>query len=126
MVAKPTSAVAKTSTRLDYAGVQIGEFIHRDMIAVRVTKEMRLAIVGPPGFFESNPIPRRPQDLKDHSCYSGPSAYKFSTRQSISAVPPNLQRRRRHQTSSGTQPSPAHSAQNLAVSVTRTLRGSAG
>src|SRR5580658_17830 len=31
------------------AGVQIGEFIQRDMIAVRVTKEMRLAVVGSPG-----------------------------------------------------------------------------
>jgi DNA-binding transcriptional LysR family regulator len=50
------------------AGVQLGEFIQRDMIAVRVTKEMRLAVVGSPGYFESNPIPRSPQDLKDHSC----------------------------------------------------------
>jgi DNA-binding transcriptional LysR family regulator len=50
------------------AGVQLGEFIQRDMIAVRVTKEMRLAVVGTPGYFESNPIPRSPQDLKDHSC----------------------------------------------------------
>ena len=50
------------------AGVQLGEFIQRDMIAVRVTKEMRLAVVGSPEYFESNPIPRRPQDLKDHSC----------------------------------------------------------
>src|SRR3984957_7894340 len=50
------------------AGIQLGEFIQRDMIAVRVTKEMRLAVVGTPGYFESNPIPRSPQDLKDHSC----------------------------------------------------------
>jgi DNA-binding transcriptional LysR family regulator len=50
------------------AGVQLGEFIQRDMIAVRVTKEMRLAVVGSPVYFESNPIPRYPQDLKDHSC----------------------------------------------------------
>jgi DNA-binding transcriptional LysR family regulator len=50
------------------AGVQLGEFIQRDMIAVRVTKEMHLAVVGSPGYFESNPIPRSPQDLKDHSC----------------------------------------------------------
>jgi DNA-binding transcriptional LysR family regulator len=50
------------------AGVQLGEFIQRDMIAVRVTKEMRLAVVGSPGYFESNPIPRHPQDLKNHSC----------------------------------------------------------
>jgi DNA-binding transcriptional LysR family regulator len=50
------------------AGVQLGEFIQRDMIAVRVTKEMRLAVVGSPGYFKSNPIPRNPQDLKDHAC----------------------------------------------------------
>jgi DNA-binding transcriptional LysR family regulator len=50
------------------AGVQLGEFIQRDMIAVRVTKEMRLAVVGSPKYFESNPIPRHPQDLKDHAC----------------------------------------------------------
>ena len=50
------------------AGVQLGEFIQRDMIAVRVTKEMRLAVVGSPKYFESNAIPRHPQDLKDHAC----------------------------------------------------------
>jgi len=50
------------------AGVQLGEFIQRDMIAVRVTKEMRLAVVGSPEYFESNTIPRHPQDLKDHAC----------------------------------------------------------
>lgn len=50
------------------AGVQLGEFIQRDMIAVRVTREMRLAVVGSPEYFESNTIPRHPQDLKDHAC----------------------------------------------------------
>jgi DNA-binding transcriptional LysR family regulator len=50
------------------AGIQLGEFIQRDMIAVRVTKEMRLAIVGSAAYFKSNPIPKYPQDLKDHSC----------------------------------------------------------
>src|ERR1700722_4506586 len=50
------------------AGVQLGEFIQRDMIAVPVTKEMRLAVVGSPEYFKSNTIPRHPQDLKDHSC----------------------------------------------------------
>jgi DNA-binding transcriptional LysR family regulator len=33
------------------AGVQLGEFIHRDMIAVPMTKEMRLAVVGSPEYF---------------------------------------------------------------------------
>jgi DNA-binding transcriptional LysR family regulator len=50
------------------AGIQLGEFIQRDMIAVRVTREMRLAIVGSAAYFKSNPIPRHPQDLKDHAC----------------------------------------------------------
>src|SRR3984885_14882863 len=50
------------------AGVQLGGFIQRDMIAVRVTKEMRLAVVGSPSYFESNTIPRHPQELKDHAC----------------------------------------------------------
>lgn len=50
------------------AGVQLGEFIERDMIAVRVTEELRLAVVGSPKYFKSNPIPRHPQDLKNHSC----------------------------------------------------------
>jgi DNA-binding transcriptional LysR family regulator len=50
------------------AGVQLGEYIQRDMIAVRVTGEMRLAVVGSPVYFQSHPIPRHPQDLKDHSC----------------------------------------------------------
>src|SRR5580692_3709305 len=50
------------------AGVQIGEFIQRDMIAVRVTNDMRLAIVGSPEYFKSHKVPRKPQDLKDHAC----------------------------------------------------------
>ena len=39
------------------AGVQLGEFIQRDMIAVRVTREMRLAVVGSPKYFGSNNVP---------------------------------------------------------------------
>ena len=50
------------------AGVQLGEFIQRNMIAVRVTGDMRLAVVGSPEYFKSNSIPKRPQELKDHSC----------------------------------------------------------
>jgi len=50
------------------AGVQLGEFIQRDMIAVRVTGEMRLAVVGSPEYFKSNPKPKHPQDLKEHAC----------------------------------------------------------
>jgi DNA-binding transcriptional LysR family regulator len=57
------------------AGVQIGEFIQRDMIAVRVTKDMRLAVVGTPEYFRSHKIPRTPRDLKDHACVG----FRFSS-----------------------------------------------
>ena len=50
------------------AGVQLGEFIQRDMIAVPVTGEMRLVVVGSPAYLEENGIPKHPQDLKDHAC----------------------------------------------------------
>ena len=56
------------------AGVQLGEFIQRDMIAVRVTEEMRLAVVGTPAYFKSNSIPKHPGDLKDHACIGFRSA----------------------------------------------------
>ena len=50
------------------AGIQIGEFIQRDMIAVRVSKDLRLAVVGTPEYFAMHRPPRTPKDLKDHSC----------------------------------------------------------
>ena len=50
------------------AGVQLGEYIQRDMTAVRVTREMRLIVVGSPAYFAANPVPKHPQDLKDHAC----------------------------------------------------------
>jgi DNA-binding transcriptional LysR family regulator len=57
------------------AGVQIGEFIQRDMIAVRVSEDMRLAVVGSPEYFKSHKIPRTPRDLKDHACIG----FRFSS-----------------------------------------------
>ena len=50
------------------AGVQLGEFIQRDMIAVPVTGEMRLVVVGSPAYLKANGTPRHPQELKDHAC----------------------------------------------------------
>jgi len=56
------------------AGVQIGEFIHRDMVAVRVSSDLRLAVVGAPEYFRSRTIPRTPSDLKNHPCI----AFRFA------------------------------------------------
>lgn len=50
------------------AGIQLGEFIEQDMIAVRVSKDHRPAIVGSPGYFESHPKPDSPRDLLRHRC----------------------------------------------------------
>jgi len=50
------------------AGIHIGEFIERDMIAVRVSPNMQLAIVGSPAYFQMHKKPRSPADLKSHQC----------------------------------------------------------
>jgi DNA-binding transcriptional LysR family regulator len=50
------------------AGIHIGEFIERDMIAVRVSPSMQLAVVGSPAYFQVHKKPRSPADLKSHQC----------------------------------------------------------
>jgi DNA-binding transcriptional LysR family regulator len=50
------------------AGIQIGELIQKDMVAVRVSPDLRLALVGSPDYFAIHRPPRVPQDLKDHPC----------------------------------------------------------
>ena len=50
------------------AGIHLGEFIERDMIATRVSREQRAAIVGSPRYFESHPKPKSPRDLPGHRC----------------------------------------------------------
>lgn len=50
------------------AGIHLGEFIERDMIAVRVSGDQRAAIVGAPEYFEANPKPKSPRDLANHRC----------------------------------------------------------
>jgi DNA-binding transcriptional LysR family regulator len=50
------------------AGIHFGEYIQKDMIAVRVSKDHRAAIVGAPAYFESHPKPKTPHDLLSHKC----------------------------------------------------------
>jgi len=50
------------------AGIHLGEFIQRDMVAVRVTGEQRAAIVAAPEYFDSHPKPKAPRDLTTHRC----------------------------------------------------------
>jgi len=50
------------------AGVRSGEQVAKDMIAVRIAPDMRIAVVGTPSYFKSQPEPKRPQDLVNHNC----------------------------------------------------------
>jgi DNA-binding transcriptional LysR family regulator len=66
------------------AGVRNSEQVAKDMIAVRIGPDMRMAVVGAPSYFEQRPPPKRPQDLIDHNCinlrlptYGGLYAWEF-------------------------------------------------
>jgi len=50
------------------AGVRLGEQIARDMIAVRIGPDMRMAVVGAPSYFARRSPPRKPQELTAHNC----------------------------------------------------------
>lgn len=50
------------------AGVRLGEHLAKDMIAVRISPEMRMAVVGAPTYFHQHPWPEAPQDLTAHNC----------------------------------------------------------
>ncbi len=50
------------------AGVRTGEQVGKDMIAVRIAPDMRMAVVGAPSYFKSRAEPKKPQDLIAHNC----------------------------------------------------------
>jgi DNA-binding transcriptional LysR family regulator len=50
------------------AGVRLGEQVAKDMIAVRIGPQMRMAVVGSPAYFARHPPPQTPQDLAAHNC----------------------------------------------------------
>src|SRR5947209_6340398 len=50
------------------AGVRSGEQIAKDMIAVRIAPDMRMAVVGAPSYFKGRPELSTPQDLLAHNC----------------------------------------------------------
>jgi DNA-binding transcriptional LysR family regulator len=50
------------------AGIQFGEYIAQDMVAVRVSPDLRPAIVGSRQYFKSHPKPKAPRDLLHHRC----------------------------------------------------------
>jgi DNA-binding transcriptional LysR family regulator len=66
------------------AGVRLGEQVAKDMIAVRIGPDMRMAVVGAPSYFARRGKPKSPQDLTIHNCinlrlptYGGIYAWEF-------------------------------------------------
>jgi DNA-binding transcriptional LysR family regulator len=66
------------------AGVRLGEQVAKDMIAVPIGPDMRMAVVAAPAYFERHPRPAAPQDLTGHNCinirlptYGGLSVWDF-------------------------------------------------
>jgi DNA-binding transcriptional LysR family regulator len=50
------------------AGIHFGEYIEKDMIAVRVSPDLRPIIVGSPRYLKSRTKPKSPRDLIHHRC----------------------------------------------------------
>jgi DNA-binding transcriptional LysR family regulator len=50
------------------AGVRSGEQVAKDMVAVRIGPDMRMAVVGAPSYFKTRPEPDEPRDLIHHNC----------------------------------------------------------
>ncbi len=50
------------------AGVRLGEDVDKDMIAVRISPDIEIVIVGTPSYFSKYKKPRVPQELTKHQC----------------------------------------------------------
>jgi DNA-binding transcriptional LysR family regulator len=69
------------------AGVRLGEQVAKDMVAVRIGPDFRMAVVGAPSYFARRAAPKKPQDLTTHDCinirlptYGGLYAWEFEKR----------------------------------------------
>lgn len=63
------------------AGVRFGDQIAKDMTAVRISKDIRMVIVGAPSYLEGRPLPKTPSDLTEHECIN----MRFSMRGGVYA-----------------------------------------
>ncbi len=49
-------------------GVRLGERLEKDMIAMRIGPQLRMAVVATPSYFARRGVPMTPHDLTQHSC----------------------------------------------------------
>jgi DNA-binding transcriptional LysR family regulator len=57
------------------AGIRSGRRIERDMIAVRISKDLKYAVAASPSYLDARGTPAKPQDLRDHKCIR----FRFAT-----------------------------------------------
>src|SRR6266581_3016403 len=50
------------------AGIRLGGQVAKDMIAVRIGPDFRMAVAGAPSYFDRRPRPKTPQELTAHAC----------------------------------------------------------
>jgi DNA-binding transcriptional LysR family regulator len=50
------------------AGIRLGEQVAKDMIAVQIGPDIRMAVVGAASYFKRRSKPRTPENLTEHSC----------------------------------------------------------
>ncbi|MDF3887606.1 LysR family transcriptional regulator [Cupriavidus basilensis] len=50
------------------AGVRLGDTIDKDMIAVPIGPQLRMAVAASPAYFATHPAPKNPRDLVNHNC----------------------------------------------------------
>jgi DNA-binding transcriptional LysR family regulator len=50
------------------AGVRLGEQVAKDMVAVRISSDIRMAVVASPRYLKKHAAPQSPHDLTAHKC----------------------------------------------------------
>lgn len=81
-----TGFVDIVAERFD-VGIRLGETLAQDMIAVRISPEMRMAVVAAPSYFKDRKAPKTPHDLAKHNCinlrlpsHGGTTVWEFDKR----------------------------------------------
>ena len=58
--------------RID-AGIRFGDIVEKDMIAVRIGPDIRMAVVGAPSYFADHPVPKTPRESRRPSLHQLPA-----------------------------------------------------
>jgi len=63
------------------AGIRLGESLREGMTAVKIRPRLRFAVIGSPAYFKQRPVPKSPDDLRNHICirniYPSGTAYAW-------------------------------------------------